>query len=93
MNAVNDFNQRTRRDQPAAERKFIEARLQVATADLRAAEDRMQQFLQGNRVTGSPDLQFTRDRLQREFRCARRFSRLSRKRMTTSECASCATLR
>ena len=66
LSGVNDFNQRTRRDQAAAERRFIEARLTVATAELRVAEDRLQQFLQGNRQYGSPDLQFSRDRLQRD---------------------------
>lgn len=66
LNGVNDFNQRTRRDQAAAERRFIESRLAVATAELRTAEDRLQQFLQGNRQYGSPDLQFSRDRLQRD---------------------------
>jgi uncharacterized protein involved in exopolysaccharide biosynthesis len=66
LDGVNAFNQRTRRDQAAAERKFVEARLAVATTELRAAEDRLQQFLQGNRQVGAPDLQFTRDRLQRD---------------------------
>jgi uncharacterized protein involved in exopolysaccharide biosynthesis len=66
LGGVNDFNQRIRRDQASAERKFVEARLAVVTAELRASEDRLQQFLQGNRQYGSPDLQFTRDRLQRD---------------------------
>lgn len=66
LNGVNEFNQRTRRDQAAAERKFVEGRLEIATTELRAAEDRFQQFLQGNRQFGTPDLTFTRDRLQRD---------------------------
>lgn len=66
LEGVNEFNQRTRRDQAAAERKFVEARVGVAGTELRTAEDRLQQFLQGNRQYGSPDLQFTRDRLQRD---------------------------
>ena len=66
LNGVNDFNQRTRRDQAAAERKFVEGRLVVAATELRVAEDRLQQFLQGNRQSSSPDLQFIRDRLQRD---------------------------
>ena len=66
LTGVNDFNQRTRRDQAASERKFMEARLAVAGTELRGAEDRLQAFLQGNRQYGSPDLQFTRDRLQRD---------------------------
>ncbi len=65
VNRVNDFNQRTRRDQASAERKFIEGRLAIASTELRAAEDRLQQFLQDNRQARSPDLQFTQDRLQR----------------------------
>ena len=66
LDGVNEFNLRTRRDQAAAERKFVEARLAVATTELRAAEDRLQRFLQGNRQFVSPDLQFTRERLQRD---------------------------
>jgi uncharacterized protein involved in exopolysaccharide biosynthesis len=66
VDGVNEFNQRTRRDQAASERKFVEGRLAVATADLRAAEDRLQQFLQSNRQINSPDLQFARDRMQRD---------------------------
>jgi uncharacterized protein involved in exopolysaccharide biosynthesis len=66
LQGVNDFNQRTRRDQAAAERKFIEGRLSVATADLRSAEDRLQAFLQANRQIRSPDLQLAQDRMQRD---------------------------
>lgn len=66
LDGVNEFNQRTRRDQASAERKFIEGRLEVATKELRAAEDRLQQFLQGNRQVRSPDLQLTQDRMQRD---------------------------
>ena len=63
---INEFNERTRRDQAAAERKFIEGRLAVAGAELRASEDRLQQFLQSNRQFRSPELQFTQDRMQRD---------------------------
>ncbi len=66
VEGVNAFNERTRRDQASAERKFIDGRLDLAQTQLRAAEDRLQQFLQGNRQAGSPDLQFTHDRMQRE---------------------------
>lgn len=65
VSGVNDFNQRTRRDQASAERKFIEGRLTMASIELRAAEDREQEFLQENRQFRSPDLQFTHDRMQR----------------------------
>lgn len=67
INGVDEFNQRTRRDQAAAERKFIEGRLAVATTELRASEDRLQQFLQSNRQFRSPELQFAQDRLQRDL--------------------------
>jgi len=66
LQSVNEFNQRTRRDQAASERKFLENRLAVATTELRAAEDRLQGFLQGNRSYESPDLQFQRQRLERD---------------------------
>jgi capsule polysaccharide export protein KpsE/RkpR len=64
---VNQFNQRTRQGQAAEERKFVEGRLALAASDLRAAEDRLQDFLKTNRqFTGSPDLTFERDRLGRD---------------------------
>lgn len=66
LDGVNEFNQRMRHDQAAEERKFVEGRLAVATSDLRAAEDRLEQFLQSNRQVGVPQLTFTRDRLQRD---------------------------
>lgn len=67
VDGVDDFNQRTRQGQAAAERKFVEGRLAVSAAQLRAAEDRLQAFLQNNRDMGrSPELTFERDRLQRE---------------------------
>ena len=40
-----------------------EGRLTVAGAELRTAEDRLQQFLQSNRAAKAPDLQFTQDRM------------------------------
>lgn len=66
VNSVNEFNQRSQQTQAAAERKFLEARLDVANTELRAAEDRLQRFLSGNRQYGSPQLAFERDRLERE---------------------------
>lgn len=68
VNGVTEFNLRTRRGQAATEREFVEERLGVASADLREAEDRVQQFLSTNRqLGGSPSLQFERDRLQRHL--------------------------
>lgn len=67
VNAVDQFNQLTRQGQAAAERRFVEGRLSVAGAELRAAEDRLQSFLQANReFARSPELTFQHDRLQRD---------------------------
>lgn len=64
---VNEFNLKTRQSLGAAERVFIESRVEAAEADLRGAEDRLQGFLQQNReFRNSPHLTFTYDRLQRE---------------------------
>ena len=64
---LNQFNLHTRQSQAGEERRFTERRLDEVRQDLRAAEDRLQQFLQRNRdVLNSPELQFQRDRLQRE---------------------------
>jgi uncharacterized protein involved in exopolysaccharide biosynthesis len=54
VDGVNKFNVSSRRTQASAEREFIEQRVEVAAAALRAAEDRLATFLQQNRVTGSP---------------------------------------
>jgi uncharacterized protein involved in exopolysaccharide biosynthesis len=67
IDKLNEFNQRIRREQAAAERKFVEGRLSLAGSDLRAAEDRLEDFLKTNRqFASSPDLSFQRDRLQRD---------------------------
>jgi len=67
VNGINDFNQRMRQEQAGAERKFVETRLGIAGSDLRAAEDRLEDFLRTNRqFANSPDLSFQRDRLQRD---------------------------
>lgn len=67
INGVNAYNERTRQDQAAAERKFVEGRLAIAGTDLRDAENRMERFLQTNRnLSGSPELIMQRDRIQRD---------------------------
>jgi len=67
IDGVNDFNQRTRQGQAGAERRFIEGQLALATTDLRTAEDRLEQFLHGNKqYTSSPELSLQRNRLQSE---------------------------
>jgi uncharacterized protein involved in exopolysaccharide biosynthesis len=67
ISAVNTFNTQTRQSQASAERQFVQGRAREAEIALRDAEDRMQAFLQRNRVVSSPDLTFERDRLQREI--------------------------
>lgn len=62
-----EFNVATRQSSAVAERRFIEERHGVALAQLRAAEDRFQGFLQANRqYQNSPALVFEADRRQRE---------------------------
>jgi tyrosine-protein kinase Etk/Wzc len=67
VTGVNEFNQNSRQSQASAERKFVEGRMAIANAELRAAEDRMEGFLRSNRqYVNSPDLTLQRERLQRE---------------------------
>ena len=57
---------RERIAQLPAELQFVEVQARNTEAGLRSAEDRLQYFLQQNRsVSGSPELSFERDRLQR----------------------------
>jgi uncharacterized protein involved in exopolysaccharide biosynthesis len=61
------YNQERRRSRATEERRFTEQRLAEARAELRAAEDRLQSFLQVNReYRSSPRLAFDQDRLSRE---------------------------
>ncbi len=65
IDGINDFNQRTRQAQAGAERRFIEGQLALATNELRAGEDRLEEFLHSNKqFTSSPELALQRDRLQ-----------------------------
>jgi uncharacterized protein involved in exopolysaccharide biosynthesis len=67
LNGIDAYNQRSRQGQAAAERAFVERRLAIAQEDLRAAENRLEQFLRENKViAGSPTLMFEHDRLQRD---------------------------
>lgn len=61
------FNLESRQSQAAAERRFTEERLVEVREDLRAAEDRLQSFLERNRdYRNSPVLTFQQDRLARD---------------------------
>ncbi len=67
VRGVNKFILETRKSQAAAERQFVEVQAGEAERALRGAEDQLQSFLQRNRsIAGSPELEFARDRLQRE---------------------------
>lgn len=67
VRGVNLFNLQTRKSQAAAERQFADVQAAEAEAALRASEDRLQSFLQGNRsITGSQQLTFDMDRLRRD---------------------------
>jgi len=68
LDEIQVFNLETRRSQAAAERMFIEARVDSARVALNTAEDSMQTFLQANRrYEDSPELMFQQERLQREI--------------------------
>jgi uncharacterized protein involved in exopolysaccharide biosynthesis len=67
LELLNEFNLRTRQSQAGAERAFAERRLAEVRDSLRAAEDRLQGFLQRNRdFRNSPELTFQQDRLGRD---------------------------
>lgn len=67
LELLNSFNLETRQSQAAAERRFIEGRLQEVKQELRRAEDVLQTFLQRNRDDrNSPELRMQEDRLRRE---------------------------
>lgn len=64
---VNRFNMESRKSQAAAERQFVEAQAAEAESALRAAEEKLEDFLQGNKMIGnSPVLATAHERLQRE---------------------------
>ncbi len=67
LDEVNAFNLESRKSQAGAERQFVGRRLEEVRWDLRAAEDRLQAFLQRNRdYRNSPELGFEQERRARE---------------------------
>lgn len=66
LDELNRFNSERRRSAAAAERRFTERRLREVEADLRKAEQAMQEFLSRNRVANSPQLRFEEQRLSRD---------------------------
>lgn len=68
LDEIARFNLLTRQSQAAAERVFIEERVDSAREALLAAESAMQAFLLANRQwENSPDLRFQHDRLERDI--------------------------
>ncbi len=67
LESVNSFNLGKRQSRASAERQFTEGRLASAKTDLLDAENRLQSFMQQNRVYNTaPRLSFEQDRLSRE---------------------------
>jgi uncharacterized protein involved in exopolysaccharide biosynthesis len=65
---LNEFNTARQQSKVGRERRFTEARLEEKRVELRAAESRMQGFLEANRdYRNSPMLSFQFDRLNREL--------------------------
>jgi uncharacterized protein involved in exopolysaccharide biosynthesis len=67
VSGVSAYNEHSRQGQAAAERKFVGERLQVVSAELRVAEDRLAEFLRTNREYSAPQVAVQRERLQRDI--------------------------
>ncbi len=71
IDALGDFNLEKRQSRAGAERKFIEGRLASAKSDLSVSQDRLRDFMQGNRATvGSPRLALEQNRLEQQVNLA-----------------------
>ena len=69
LGSLDAFLMQSRRDRAAADRSFFQDRVAVTLAELRAAEGKLQDFLDRNRLyQGDPKLIFEHDRLEREVR-------------------------
>ena len=67
LDLVNQFNLEQRQSQVAAERNFVQGRLDQAQQSLAASERDLQQFLEANRLyQNSPELVFQAGHLQRQ---------------------------
>jgi len=67
LSLVDEFNQKRRHTQAAAEQAFMRERLDAGQADLEAAESTLENFLERNRrYEGSPERAFEYGRLQRQ---------------------------
>ena len=63
---LKEFNLERRKSQAAAERDFVEARLEQARKELRDAENRQEEFFQKNAVIASPRLRLEAERLAQD---------------------------
>jgi len=67
LELLSRFNLESRQSQASAEKRFTERRLEEVKREYRAAEDRLQGFLQRNRdYRNSPELAFQFERLSRD---------------------------
>jgi uncharacterized protein involved in exopolysaccharide biosynthesis len=66
IDRINAVNLRLRQEQAAADRQFAELQVAGLAGELRAAEDRLQQFMQENRDIRTPRLTLEQDRLSRD---------------------------
>jgi uncharacterized protein involved in exopolysaccharide biosynthesis len=66
LDEVSRFNETRRHDRAAAEREFTASQLVETDAALRAAESRLRDFMELNRVRNSPALSLEQERLQRD---------------------------
>jgi len=67
LDQLNGFNLRSRQAQAVMERQFAEGRLEEASQELRAAENRLNDFREQNRfVSGATRLETEQDRLTRQ---------------------------
>jgi uncharacterized protein involved in exopolysaccharide biosynthesis len=64
---LNSFNLESRQSNAKQQRQFVEERVTRAQTDLRDSEEQLKEFLDRNRTwTGSPELAFRHERLQRQ---------------------------
>lgn len=68
MRGLADFNRDIRQSQARAELEFVQEQVASADSAVRDADSQLEAFLRANRdgFSGSPELTFQRDRLQRE---------------------------
>lgn len=66
LRAVNEFTLEGRQSRAHQERQFTQARAEEARLQLSESEAQLESFLESNRATGAPRLEFALDRLRRQ---------------------------